>query len=100
MYLRAWRIRKGRIEAMKEKRNTEPTFIPCGDSVEKMEEIKDEQLENISGGAVDTSSLYEKCPFCGGLLIRRVERGSFVCDYMCQKCGIVDFNPWQYKSKS
>lgn len=28
----------------------EGTFIPCGDSFEKMEEILDNELEQVSGG--------------------------------------------------
>ena len=36
----------------KDIRKNDATFIPCGDSMEKMEEMKDEQLEQVSGGAV------------------------------------------------
>ena len=35
---------------MNEKKR-EGAFIPCGDSLERMQEISDEQLENASGGA-------------------------------------------------
>ena len=30
----------------------EGAFIPCGDSLERMQEISEEQLENVAGGAV------------------------------------------------
>ena len=33
-------------------KNHEGAFIPCGDSLERMQEISEEQLENASGGAV------------------------------------------------
>ena len=35
---------------MREKKY-EPVFIPCGDSMEKMEAINDDILESVSGGA-------------------------------------------------
>ena len=43
----------GRI--MKER---ESAFIPCGDSMEKMEEIRDAQMENVSGGAGDSERVF------------------------------------------
>lgn len=36
----------------KDIRKNDAAFIPCGDSMEKMEEIKDEQLGQVSGGNV------------------------------------------------
>jgi len=36
---------------MNEKKR-EGVFIPCGDSLERMQEISEEQMENVSGGAV------------------------------------------------
>lgn len=35
-------------------------FIPCGDSLEKMNEISDEDLEDVSGGAKIQLMVY--CP--------------------------------------
>ena len=34
-------------------KNFDPAFIPCGDSMEKMEEISEAALENVSGGSTE-----------------------------------------------
>ena len=76
---------------MGEKKNAS-AFIPCGDSFEKMEEIKDEQLENISGGAGNSYSP-KPCPKCGGMMIAMVNRDGTIRDYSCGSCGNKDTNP-------
>ena len=54
---------------MREKRR-EGAFIPCGDSLEGMQEIQDDALENVSGGETAGRGLHSRldmtvCPACG-----------------------------------
>lgn len=79
---------------MKEKKN-ETAFIPCGDSMEKMEakiEIAEEQLGKVSGGAGD-SYAPKTCPKCGGVMIAMVNRDGKIRDYNCSSCGNKAVNP-------
>ena len=35
-----------------------PSFIPCGDALEKMDQLNDEELEDVSGGTqIDTANI-------------------------------------------
>jgi len=48
----------------------EGAFIPCGDSLERMQEIQDDELENVSGGETAGTGLHSRlgmtvCPACG-----------------------------------
>ena len=70
---------------MKEKKN-ETAFIPCGDSMEKIEQIKDEQLGKVSGGA-GASYAPKTCPKCGGVMIAMVNRDGKIRDHNCNSCG-------------
>ena len=52
------------------KKDKEDRFIPCGDSMERMQEILEDDLKNVSGGnAVDLPNIvfngWTICPACG-----------------------------------
>ena len=66
-----------------DEKKREGTFIPCGDSMEKMEEIDMEMLENIAGGA-QTVPMAKPCRSCGRL---NPPGGNGV--YFCSKCNEV-----------
>lgn len=68
--------------------NNSRTFIPCGDSMERIQEIRDDELENVSGGA-GYSPDSKMCPNCGGRMIaqRIMQNGAYVLDhYYCSTC--------------
>ena len=47
----------------------EPVFIPCGDSFEKMNEISDELLEEVSGGCSSQQTEAEGKSLCINLIV-------------------------------
>ena len=70
------------------KENKEASFIPCGDAAEKMNEIRDEELEQVAGGA-NMGSNGKCCPKCGGMLMLVASRsgnGVSFAYYNCSGC--------------
>ena len=65
------------------KENREGTFIPCGDSMEKMHEINEAELDAISGGA-ETVPVAKACPRCGKITLPQISSYSIV--YFCSAC--------------
>ena len=62
----------------------EGTFIPCGDSFERMAEIKEESLENVTGGyfGEEYAPDCEKC----GTRTHFIIKGVYYY-YDCPNCG-------------
>lgn len=76
---------------MKENKQIESRFIPCGDSLEKMNaEINEEELETVSGGAGVLQSR-RPCPQCGSL--SRVQGSGDAKSYYCEKCRLFFSKP-------
>ena len=67
-------------------RKHEAAFIPCGDSFEKMSEIREEELEKVTGGSLGTG--VGKCPHCGGRIIFMYNEKTGSMDLpRCISCG-------------
>lgn len=71
------------------------TFIPCGDSMEKMNgEMPDNELDVVSGGvdvAPDVYSDAKFCPHCHGFMMPTLNRENMaVFNYCCSKCGYTE----------
>lgn len=61
----------------------EENFIPCGDALEKMDEIRDDDLENVSGGY--KAALM--CGWCGGKMDTLFDNNGNAIGYRCKGCG-------------
>lgn len=70
---------------MKDKKH-EASFIPCGDSMERMEEIRDDELENVAGGTRPGVKKRDGvCSVCGCNAYNRIENGTTYL--VCSQCG-------------
>lgn len=65
-------------------------FIPCGDSLERMQEIQDDELENVSGGA-GFSAAPKTCPKCGGVMLATVNPQRGVIGFACGMCDHMEY---------
>ena len=67
------------------KNTNDPRFIPCGDSMERMEELNNEQLEAVSGGAYTECNRGYICPKCSSDNIRVFDHDGKL-GYFCFNC--------------
>jgi len=71
------------------RKNEKAAFIPCGDSIEKMQEICEDDLEKVTGGYGEgTEPNCEKC----GAKMECISAGTEYY-YVCNKCNNVILIP-------
>lgn len=67
------------------RKNENVSFVPCGDAMEKMEELRDDTLGNVAGGVARPVKRDGVCTICGWNAYNRVIDGK---NYLvCSNCG-------------